>query len=154
MTLLFKIISIDCGWFEVDINKKFILTNSIYLSCDAPALLLETLCNLMEDKIAKEWLCWQDEPSASILQLGKIDGQLVVEIYDTEKESFDLAHSGVTLNEYITTCLYSTKDCIEKAAKNILMEFELYESGIGRERYIENWSEFPKQYYRLEKLLM
>lgn len=151
--MLFKIINISYGWFEVDINRQFILTNSHYLSCDAPALLLEALCNLLENKINEEWLCWQDEPGANILKLEKDEEQLIVEIHETERESFDLAHSGITLSEHTAKCLYSTKENLKEIAESIYMEFELYEYGIGRKRYDKNWGEFPKSYYRLRKLL-
>ncbi|MCL1834633.1 MAG: hypothetical protein FWG48_00585 [Oscillospiraceae bacterium] len=151
--LIFKMLSISYGWFEVDFNRQFILTNSHYLSCDAPALLLESLCNLMENITTEEWLCWQDEPGAKILKLEREDEQLVVEIYNTDKASFDLAYSGTNLGEYITECLYKTKDSLTKIVESIYMEFELYEYGIGRKRYDKNWGEFPRQYYRLRKIL-
>ena len=151
--MIFKILAISYGWFEVDFDRQFILTNSHYLSCDAPALLLGALCNLLENKSTEEWLCWQDEPGANILRLAKEDEQLAVDIYDTEKYSCDLAYSGISLIEHIKKCLYKTKGNLTKIAETIYMEFELYEYGIGRKRYDKNWGEFPQQYYHLRKLL-
>jgi hypothetical protein len=116
-------------------------------------LLLDALCNLLEDKVDKEWLCWQDEPGANILKLDKTDEQLSIEIYATDKDSCDLAHSGVTLSKHVTECLYKTKEDLKKCAEAIYMEFELYEYGIGRKRYEKNWGTFPPQYFRLRELL-
>jgi hypothetical protein len=107
----------------------------------------------LENKSTDEWLCWQDEPGASILKLERTDEQLLIEIYETDKESYNLAHSGATLSEHITNRLYNTKDSLKDVAESIYMEFALYEYGIGRKRYDKNWGEFPRQYYRLRKIL-
>ena len=152
-TLIFKILSISHGWFSVDFDRQFILINSSYLGCDAPALLLESLCSLLENKVNEEWICWQDEPGAYILRLDKYDDQLRLEIYDTDKDSYELPFSGVPLCEHITKCLFKTNGSLTKIAETIFMEFELYEYGIGRKRYDKNWGGFPKQYYRLRELL-
>jgi len=152
--MLFKILSIYYGWFEIDFNRGFILTNSDYLDCDAPRLLLEALCDLLESKITEAWLCWQDEPGACILNLEKQGDKLVIKIYNTNKESFDLDYSGVTLSKHTSECLFRTEAELKDSAKSILEEFELYENGNGRQRYNSNWGDFPQQQYeRLKKLL-
>lgn len=152
--MLFKIIDISYGWFEVDFNRKFILTNSDYLGCDAPALLLEALGNLMDGTASVQWLCWQDEPGAYILKLTEKDGQLTGEIYDTNKESIHLAHSGDSLAKHITAREYHFKEGIIEAAKAIVAEFGLYEKGNGKIQYRLHWGDFPhKEYGRLKQML-
>jgi len=152
--LLFKILSISNGWFEIDFNRQFALTNSDYLGCDAPALLLEAIGNLLESKVTEQWLCWQDEPGAYILRLERYSDRLIVETYDTNKDSMSLEYSGISLSEHITKCLYRTEADIKKAAKSVLNEFELYENGNGRQRYKYHWGEFPQQNYNRLKGLM
>ncbi|MCL2225991.1 MAG: hypothetical protein FWB96_13575 [Defluviitaleaceae bacterium] len=153
--MLFKILSIYHGWFEVDFNRGWPLTNSDYLGCDAPYLLLEALGDLLEGKITEAWLCWQDEPIARILNLEKQNDKLIVKIYATGKESYDLDYNGITLSKHITDCLFTTEGELRDSAKSILKEFELYENGNGRQRYDVNWGDFPQQQYeRLKKLLL
>jgi len=152
--LLFKIIDISYGWFEVDINRQFILTNSDYLGCDAPALLLDAVGNLLEGTATVQWLCWQDEPGAYILKLSAKDGKLTGEVFDTKKESFHLAHSGESLAKYITARKYLFKEELTEAAKALTAEFGLYEKGNGRQQYRTHWGDFPhREYGRLKQLL-
>lgn len=150
----FKIFTIVHGWFEVVLNKDFMLTNSDFMGCDAPFLLLEGLCDLMENKETEIWLCWQDEPGACILMLERQGDNLVIQIYDADKKSHDLDYSGIALSKHITKCLYKMEANMIKTAKNIFEEFELYENGNGRKRYDVHWGEFPQQpYARLKNLL-
>jgi len=154
--MLFKILSISLGWFEVDINREFILVNSDFMGCDAPFLLLEALGDLLENKTSEAWLCWQDEPGAYILKLEKQDDRLIVQIYDTEKnyDSTNLDYSGITLREHVVNCLYEIKTDFTNAARNILDEFALYENGNGRRRYYAHWGGFPQlPYQRVKNLL-
>lgn len=152
--MYFKIIEISHGWFEVDFNRQFILTNSGYLGCDAPALLLAALGNLMEGRAPVQWLCWQDEPGANILKLTAKEEQLIVEIYDTDIEAYHLEHSGDSLAKHISACRYRFEADIKEAANVILAEFGLYEKGNGRHQYRIHWGDFPGQAYgRLKQLL-
>jgi len=152
--MLFKVLSIYHGWFEVDFNRGWPLINSNYQGCDAPCLLLEALGDLLENKASEAWLCWQDEPGASILNLEKIDEMLFVRIYAADTDSYHLDYSGAKLSNHITECLYKTESYMTEATKNILDEFSLYENGNGRQRYEVNWGNFPQQQYnRLKKLL-
>jgi len=152
--LLFKIFSISHGWFDVYIGGQFCLTNSNYLGCDAPMLLLEALGNMLENKTDESWLCWQDEPCACILNLQKQDDRLIVRIYVADKDSCSLSFCGTDLSDHITECVFKTEENITTAAKNILKEFSLYENGNGRGIYDAHWGEFPdQQYIRLKKLL-
>jgi len=152
--MFFKIISIHYGWFEVDFYRRWMLINSDYLGCDAPCLLLEAISDLLENKITEAWLCWQDEPGASILNLEKQGDKLVVKIYGTDKESFDLDYSGITLNKHITDCLFTQEDDLINLSISIFEEFGLYENGNGRQRYEANWGNFPQQQYnRLKNII-
>ena len=152
--MLFKILSIHHGWFEVDFDRGWPLTNSNYLGCDAPCLLLEALGDLLEDKVTEAWLCWQDEPGANILNLEKQDDKLLVRIYSADKDSYDLSYGGITLRNHIKECLFRTEAQLKDSIKNIFEEFGLYENGNGRQRYDTHWGNFPQQQYnRLKKLL-
>lgn len=145
--LLFKIFRISNGWFDIYMGGQFYLTNSGYLGCDAPMLLLEALCNILENKVEESWLCWQDEPGAYILNLEKQDNRLIVRIYDTDNDSTSLDHNGIALSKHITKCVFKVEENITIAAKNILEEFSLYENGNGRGIYDNHWGEFPEQQY-------
>jgi hypothetical protein len=159
--LLFKIFRISYGWFDVCIRGQFYLTNSDYLFCDAPMLLLEALSDLLENKVEESWLCWQEEPEAHILNLERQDDRLIIRVYEADKDSYDLDHSGMDLSKHIKQCVFQTEEDIIKAAKNIVEEFSLYENGNGRNIYdahwgdrYEQWGKFPeRQYNRLKKLL-
>jgi hypothetical protein len=105
----------------------------------------------LEEKVTEDWLCWQDEPGANILYLLKFGEQLSLEVYETEIS--DLAHRGISLNEYMIKRVYKATGSLRKIAEAVYLEFELYEYGIGRKRYEKNWGVFPMQYYRLRKLL-
>lgn len=152
--MIFKIIGISHGWFDVDFNRQFTLTNSDYLGCDAPALLLDALGNLMDGTASVQWLCWQDEPGAYILKLTEKEGQLIGEIYDTDIQAFHLEHSGDSLAKHIKACEYHFKDDIKEAAKAVAAEFGLYEKGNGRQQYRTHWGDFPHQPYRRLKQLL
>ena len=82
---VFEIHKIHWGWFEVcftpHTEKQGLLTNSDYLGCDAPALFLEALGDLLEGKSCEKWLCWQDEPGAYILHIGMVEKDISVEIF-------------------------------------------------------------------------
>lgn len=151
--MLFKIICISHGWFEIDFNRQFILTNSDFLCCDAPALLLQAMGNLMEGD-GVQWLCWQDEPGAYLLKLERKGNKFIGKVYDTEADSTELDYEGQGLEDHITECIYCFEDDINQAAEAILEEFSLYENGNGRDRYCRHWGDFPcKEYERLKRLL-
>lgn len=136
------------------LSSQFFITNSDYLGCDAPSLLLEALNDLLEGKTEESWLCWQDEPDAYIINLEKQNEQLKVTVYNTDKESYDLDHNGANLEKYITTTAFKTKGEIRAVAKSLLEEFELYENGNGRSRYEYHWGNFPEeQYQHLRQIL-
>ena len=157
--MLFKILSISHGWFEVDFNREFILVNSGFMGCDAPYLLLEALGDLAENKDTEAWLCWQGEPGVTILNLEKQDDRLIVRVYDTD-DSLEYInylqpdHTERRLSEYAAGRLYKTEDDFVGAVRNILDEFALYENGNGRIRYEKHWGEFPQEpYHRVRRLL-
>lgn len=152
--MLFKILSISHGWFDIDINRQFVLVNSDYLGCDAPALLLEALGNLMEQTQTVQWLCWQDEPGAYILKLERNDDKLIGRVYDTDTDSFGLDYSGMGLANEAKECVFVFEEKILKAVTAIYEEFNLYEKGNGRLRYLRHWGDFPdKEYGRIKMLL-
>lgn len=152
--MVFKIISISHGWFEVDINREFVLVNSDFLSCDAPALLLDALGNLVEGTDSVQWLCWQNEPGAYILKLEQKDSRLVWEVWDTDADSTELDYCQGNLDSHATECVYRLEEDLYKAAEAVESEFSLYENGNGSQRYRAHWGDFPhREFGRLKMLL-
>ena len=152
--MVFKIYSVSHGWFEVDFDREFLLINTNVTGCDAPLLLLESLCELLENKTTETWLLWQNEPEANVLNLELQGDMLAIRVYDTNDERFSLDYSGITLREHVVNCLYKAKADFIETVKNILNEFSLYENGNGRRRYEAHWGAFPQtQYHCLKSLL-
>lgn len=151
--MLFKILSISHGWFEVDFNRQFVLTNSDFMGCDAPALFLNALADLFDSKAAVQWLCWQDEPGAYILRLERDCERLIIEIFDAIRDSEYLEYSGACLEKYIGKRVYKGEDKIRPFVEVVIAEFGLYENGNGQQRYQYHWGAFPQeQYSRLKNL--
>ncbi len=153
---VFEIHGIRYGWFEVCFTphdeKHGWLTNSDYLGCDAPALFLDALADILEKKTAEEWLCWQDEPGAYILRLALEGGKISVEIFLAEKDSMDLSHRGAELAFEEKTLEYGNLFEIKELLDDVLVEFSLYENGNGLALYNRHWGDFPeKEYRRLKK---
>lgn len=150
--MLFKILSISHGWFMVDFNRQFILTNSDFMGCDAPALFLNALGDLLDGKVSEQWLCWQDEPGAYILRLERDCERLIIEIFDAIRDSDSLEYCGACLEKDIGNRVYKGEDKIKPFVKTVITEFGLYENGNGKQLYQSHWGAFPhKQYDRLKK---
>ncbi len=153
---VFEIHGIRYGWFEVCFTphdeKHGWLTNSDYLGCDAPALFLDALADILEEKTPEEWLCWQDEPGAYILRLALEGGKISVEIFLAEKDAMDLPHRGEELSREAKEFTYGKLFEIKELLEDVLVEFSLYENGNGLALYNRHWGDFPeKQYRRLRK---
>lgn len=152
----FEIHRIRYGWFQVCFTphdeKKGWLTNSDYLQCDAPALFLDALANILEKNSREEWLCWQDEPGAYILRLALENGKVAVEIFIAEKDSLDLPYSGTELASEEKVFEYGNSFEIKQLLNDVLTEFSLYENGNGLRLYNMHWGDFPqKEYHRLRQ---
>lgn len=152
--LIFKIAGISHGWFDIDLNRQFILVNSDFLDCDAPALLLDALGCLLEGTSSVKWLCWQNEPGAYLLRLEREENQLVWEVYETDRDSTELEHSGPGLADHAAECVYRFEEDIFKSARAVEAEFNLYEKGNGRKRYRAHWGDFPHREYGKLKMLL
>ncbi len=153
---VFEIHNIQYGWFSVCFTphgeKHGWLTNSDYLGCDAPALFLDALCDILEKKTAEEWLCWQDEPGAYILKFVGEGEKVGVEIFIAEKDAMDLPYRGEELSREAKEFSYGNSFEIKKLLDDVLVEFSLYENGNGLALYNKHWGEFPeKEYRRLRK---
>lgn len=153
---VFEIHKIRYRWFEVCFTphdeKQGWLTNSHYLGCDAPALFLDALGNILEQKTQEEWLCWQEEPGAYILRLAIEDGSFWVEIFTAEKDAIDLPQRGEKLSREEKEFIYGNYFEIKELLDDVLTEFSLYENGNGLALYNRHWGEFPeKEYQRLRK---
>ncbi|MDE6733680.1 MAG: hypothetical protein K2J77_12510 [Oscillospiraceae bacterium] len=152
----FEIHEIHYGWFQVcftpHAENQGWLTNSDYLGCEAPTNFLVALADILEEKSTEEWLCWQDEPGASILRLVLEDGKIAVEIFTAEKDSLDLPYNGAELALEEKTLDYKNTFEIKHLLDDILVEFSLYEKGNGLRLYEKHWGQFPKaEYHRLRE---
>lgn len=152
---VFEIHKIHYGWFEVCFtphgDKQGWLVNSDYLGCDAPALFLDALADILEEKSREEWLCWQDEPGAYILRMARENGKISVEIF-LGKESMWLPHRGAELANEEKKFFYKNSFEIKQLLDDVLVSFSLYENGNGLALYNEHWGEFPeKEYKRLRE---
>ena len=152
--MIFKILSIYYGWFSVDINRQCVLTNSDFMDCDAPALLLGAFTALLQKKDSVEWLCWQGEPRAQIVKLQRKDDLFLMQVYDSHTESTELDYCGNGLEQHISSCIYETEDKLIKTAQTILTEFSLYENGTGYALYSKHWGSFPKKEYGMLKEIL
>ena len=151
----FEIHGIRFGWFQIcftpHAEKQGFLTNSDYLGCDAPALFLDALASILEKRTHEEWLCWQDEPGASVLRLTLEDEKVAVGIFTAEKDSLELPFSGAELAREEKALEYENSFEIKRLLNDVLVEFSLYENGNGRALYDKHWGEFPeKEFLRLK----
>ncbi|MDE7229180.1 MAG: hypothetical protein K2N56_01755 [Oscillospiraceae bacterium] len=152
---VFEIHKIRYGWFEVCFTphdeKQGWLCNSDYLQCDAPKLFLDALTNVLEGISQEEWLCWQDEPGANILQLALQDGKVAVEIF-IAPDSMELPYRGAELASVEKEFEYRNSFEIKRLIDDVLVEFSLYENGNGLALYNKHWDVFPeKEFQRLKR---
>lgn len=151
----FEIHGIRYGWFEVCFTphdeKRGWLCNSDYLQCDAPRHFLDALADILEEKSAEEWLCWQDEPGAYILRLALENAKITAEIF-LAPDSLGLPYRGSELASVEKEFDYKNSFEIKKLLDDVLVEFSLYENGNGLTLYQKHWDEFPeKEFLRLKR---
>ena len=152
----FEIHKIRYGWFEVCFaphgNESGWLLNSDYLGCDAPALFLGALADMLEGKSHEEWLCWQDEPGAVVLRLELCGNDISVGISYSDKDALELPFSGSELAHEAKELAYRGTFEARRILDDIIVQFGLYEDGNGLKLYNKNWGDFPvKEYQRLKK---
>ncbi len=151
--MLIKVISIDAGWFELDINRHWMLKNSDFLHCDAPKLLLQALLDVSKEHADVRWLCWQGEPGAEILRIEKDGAAVTLEVFRSEADAFHCAFEGASLQKCIGESLYRTQDRFDEMIRSVVNEFNLYENGNGRALYESEWGPFPQaEYERLKAI--
>lgn len=143
----FKIESISYGWFELRTGKHYLLCSD-YLDYDTPKFLLKALLRLIKGESKEEWICWQDEPAANIMQLTVEGATLKLNMHRSAKESFDLETTPGSLKTNRKECWYSMDLKIIQAVDDLLTEFSLYENGNGLSLYEEHWMTFPQEEYR------
>lgn len=144
---IFKINSIEYGWFEIRLGKYYIECSD-FLGCDSPKYLLGAVLDLLEKKSSEEWICWQDEPGACIMQINIEDGKFKFNVYDSAKNSDELERTGISLKENCEKCWLSINIEISLMVDNLVAEFSLYENGNGLLMYEKHWADFPKNEYK------
>lgn len=150
---IFKISAIEHGWFGIKIGENYIECSN-YLGYDIPKMLLKIFSNLFEKKSHKEWLCWQNEPGAYIMQLTAWGGVLTIKVYSSKAEAYKIGTSEDSLKPNCNECLFEAGFDFTAAARSLLKEFALYENGNERLLYEKHWMEFPqKEYEALKKHL-
>ena len=143
----FSIEAIHAGWFDVKISnetKEAFLSNSWYLNNDAPKILLNNLNDLAGRVLSSCWLCWHDEPGASIWHLNKEEDILQYTIADAVKDSIDLCCEGIALsNEEIFAEIISGYIPFNDFYAVIVKAMNSYSRGTKLETYNKEWETFP-----------
>lgn len=154
---VFEIHKIAYGWFEVCFTphdeKQGWLCNSDFLGCDAPINFLDALADIFEGKTKEEWQCWHDEPGAYILHMELTEGELLVEIFGSKRDSEYLReHRVEKLISEVDELIYRNTFEPRYLLDDVVTEFSLYENGNGLRRYNKHWGNFPqKEYHRLRQ---
>ena len=143
---LLKIDSIRYGWFEVSLMGHYMICSN-YLDYDTPKKLLRAVLNLLKKKSEEEWICWQDEPGAEIMKLTISEDELEIDVYDSEKTSYELGSADTLLKKNRGEHIWSKSIGIPIIVDNLVTEFSLYENGNGLSMYEKNWMEFPQKEY-------
>ena len=144
---IFKINAIQYGWFEVRFGN-YDMECSDYLDYNTPQILLKAVLHLLEKKSSEEWICWQNEPGASIMQLSIVEQKIKLQVYDCDKAAYELETTGDSLKRNCGSCEMSMDVEIYKIVDDLVAEFSLFENGNGLSMYEKHWMEFPKEEYQ------
>ena len=143
---IFKIDSIEYGWFGIFFGKYYIECSD-YLDYDSPKRLLEAVADLVEKKAREKWICFHNEPGASIMQIVLEENKLIFQLFDSVKTSWELKNSDDLPQNSCDKCLWSMNFDIPLIVDNLVTEFSLYENGNGLSMYEKHWMEYPKKEY-------
>ncbi len=150
----FKILKIYYGWFDVELDSEVAITNSDFMGCDAPLLLIKAINNLLKSSSKIEWVAWHGEPDACILRLSANEGILTLELFYSKVDSTKLGYSGEEIAPYIEGEIYSITGSLKGFAEQVLSEFNRYSEGDMLELYEKHWDVFPvKELKELQSLL-
>lgn len=141
---VFKIESIEYGWFNIRIGKCYIECSD-YLSCDSPKMFLRAIISLANNDTKEEWLCWQNEPGAEIMHLKKENDNLKIQLFGATTDSFELELTGKELKCYCGESRGNFDVKLLALIDDILVEFSLYEKGNGLLLYSKHWEDFPQR---------
>lgn len=143
---ILKISAINYGWFELQICESY-LECSDYLGYDTPKMLLKAFLKLFERKSCEEWLCWQNEPTACIMQLISQSDRLKIKVFASKAEAFKIGISEDSLKPNCKECLIDADFNFSAAVRSLVKEFARYEKGDGRIHYEKHWMDFPQEEY-------
>ncbi len=154
MHFSFEITYIQAGWIEVAINSEadsVVITNSYYMSNDAPRILLQNIAELCNVEAGDCWLCWHDEPGANIIHVIKDKDLAKIEVYHTKKESYMLPFEGETLYKDVEEKYFELEISFINLARLIIKAFGIFSSREKLSLYEKEWMPFPHTEYRLLK---
>lgn len=139
-----KIELVKYGWFEMRFGGHIIDCSS-YLGNDTPRKLLESVYNLLIKKTESEWICWDDEPGASIMNLELSADKMVITVHSALLPAYNLLQSSRAMEENCGEQKWSEKMLLSQFLDELVTEFSLYKEGIGASIYEKNWMQFPEK---------
>ena len=141
----FKIEAIEYGWFECRIGNHY-LEASDYLGYDVSREFLVKILGVLAGA-PEEWIYVMDEPGANIIKLSLEHNKILINIYSTNKTSYDLSKNIEDGIKYIGECEFLIDIAKEEFIDAVITEYSLYELGNGRDYYEKNWMNFPQNEY-------
>ncbi|WP_273324102.1 hypothetical protein [Vallitalea guaymasensis] len=155
-----ELYNVNHGWFEflmLKNNEECFITESNYVSCDAPKKLLNVLVSFIEKQDLKHerWICWSDEPGANIMKLSHNDENITIEVYDTSKESYKIAFiNDEELCKESDKLLFSCNVNIYECIKEFLNLYRRIINKLGFKGFEQHWFEYPeKEIQKLSTLI-
>lgn len=143
----FEITFLESGWFEVtwsSENQRAAIMNSAYLGNDAPRILLQGIVNLYKDPHRQQYLCWHDEPGASIIQLHRQEDVVHLNISTTMKDAFELPVEGdILAKEEIYAEDFTATIPFAMFVSKVIRAMGVYEYGDKKALYEKEWCTFP-----------
>lgn len=161
-SIVFNIIEIKVGWFDVMLmngKKKSVITASDYLGNDVPKEFLLALCELSEDYKANDkrdkWLCWDNEPGASLWNIVRKDDKVKICVFNAQRPSFDIFDRNSLDKEEIDSVEIIVEGFFKSFCMEVIKSFENIINTKGIQYHIENWNDFPSlEFDRLKKSIL
>lgn len=142
-----KIESIKYGWFVMRFSNHYVCCSN-YLGNDTPRELLNASYCLLVKKTESEWICWDDEPGAYIMNLERVEDKVLLTLYSASKNAYQLRHSSHSIKESCGEQMWFVSLEAARFTDELITEFSLYKDGIGASIYKNNWMLFPEQEFK------
>lgn len=149
-TIGINISNVKSGWYELFIyskRKHFCMDASDFLGHDGPKELLRAILDLISNElnVNERWVCWHDEPGASIWRLYNKDNLIGIEIYNSIKYSYELRNDDDYLKEQAGKLYFDILVDKMTFVKECLIAFFRIKNKIGIKEYKKAWFPFPEE---------